>query len=60
MALDIRHILPDGEVEAHEATERRLLERAGMAELPLFPDAADAQNEAALMRAYDAWWQRGR
>jgi uncharacterized protein (DUF488 family) len=60
MSLDIRHILPDGEVEGHEVTERRLLERAGRAEMPLFADAADAQNEAALMRAYDAWWQRGR
>jgi uncharacterized protein (DUF488 family) len=60
MSLDIRHILPDGEVEGHEAIERRLLERAGRAEIPLFPDAADAQADAALERAYDAWWQRGR
>jgi uncharacterized protein (DUF488 family) len=59
MSLDIRHILPDGEVEEHAATERRLFERAGRAEMPLFADAADAQNDAALERAYDAWWQRG-
>ena len=60
MALDIRHILPDGEVEAQEATERRLLERAGRAELPLFQDAAEVQNEQALARAYDLWWERTR
>ena len=60
MALDIRHILPDGEVEAQEATERRLLERAGRAELPLFQDAAEVESEQALARAYDAWWKRAR
>jgi uncharacterized protein (DUF488 family) len=60
MALDIRHILPDGEVEAQQTTERRLLERAGRAELPLFQDAAEVQNEQALARAYDLWWERTR
>jgi uncharacterized protein (DUF488 family) len=60
MALDIRHILPDGEVEAQPATERRLLERAGLAEMPLFQNAAEAENEQALARAYDAWWRRAR
>ena len=45
MALDIRHILPDGEVEVQRATERRLLERAGRAELPLFQNAAATENE---------------
>jgi uncharacterized protein (DUF488 family) len=60
MALDIRHILPNGEVEAQQATERRLLERAGRAELPLFHDAAEPANEQALADAYDAWWKRAR
>jgi uncharacterized protein (DUF488 family) len=59
-APDIRHILPDGEVEAQQATERRLLERAGKAEIPLFQDAGKEQNEQALARAYDAWWRRAR
>jgi uncharacterized protein (DUF488 family) len=60
MALDIRHILPDGAVEAQQATERRLLERAGRAELPLFEVTAAAADEQALARAYDAWWRRAR
>ena len=60
MALDIRHILPDGEVEVQDATERRLVERAGRAELALFQDAAAAENEQALARAYDTWWERAR
>jgi uncharacterized protein (DUF488 family) len=59
MALDIRHILPDGEIEAQAATERRLLERAG-AELPLFQGKREASDRDALERAYDAWWQRAR
>jgi uncharacterized protein (DUF488 family) len=60
MAFDIRHILPDGEVEVQQATERRLLERAGRAELPLFEVTAAAADEQALARAYDAWWRRAR
>jgi uncharacterized protein (DUF488 family) len=60
IALDIRHILPDGEVEAQQATERRLLERAGEAEMPLFQPAEEGEDEQALARAYDAWWRRGR
>jgi uncharacterized protein (DUF488 family) len=60
MAVDIRHILPDGAVEAQQATERRLLERAGKAEMPLFHDTAEAEDEEALARAYDAWWRRAR
>jgi uncharacterized protein (DUF488 family) len=60
MALDIRHILPDGDVEEQQATERRLLERAGLAEMPLFQDAAEAANEQALADAYDGWWRRAR
>ena len=58
--LDVRHILPSGEVEEQQATERRLLERAGRAELPLFEDAGEAGSEQALARAYETWWQRGR
>jgi Protein of unknown function, DUF488 len=60
MALDIRHILPDGKVEEQQATERRLLERAGKAEMPLFHAAEGAENEEALARAYDTWWQKAR
>jgi uncharacterized protein (DUF488 family) len=39
MALDIRHILPDGELEAQIATKRRLLERLGARQLGLFDGA---------------------
>jgi uncharacterized protein (DUF488 family) len=60
MALDIRHILPDGEVQAQQATERRLLAQAGKTEVPLFQDAAEAADEQTLARAYDAWWRRAR
>ena len=54
----IRHILPDGRLEAHSATEQRLLERVGVDPLPLF-DGAPATNEDALERAYDRFWQYG-
>jgi uncharacterized protein (DUF488 family) len=60
MALDNRHILPDGEVEQHGTTERRLLGRPGKAELPLFQDVSGSEREQALTGAYDAWWQRAR
>ena len=56
LALDIRHILPSGDVETQAATAQRLLGRTVEAELPLFPDAA----QPALERAYDAWWRRAR
>jgi uncharacterized protein (DUF488 family) len=59
-ALDLRHILANGEVELQQATERRLLERTVKTTLPLFEHAAEAANEGALARAYDAWWQRAR
>jgi uncharacterized protein (DUF488 family) len=59
-ALDIRHILPDGATEGQEAAERRLLERAGEVELPLFQDVPGSEREEALTGAYDAWWQRAR
>ena len=51
---DIRHILPSGAVESQDATERRLLERAETAALPLF------ESDGALERAYDLWWQKAR
>jgi uncharacterized protein (DUF488 family) len=54
LAGPIHHILPNGAVEPQAATERRLLERAGPAELPLF------DGDDALARAYDRWWQQGR
>ena len=54
---DIRHVLPDGALETQAEVERRLLERAGPAALPLFRDGGEAD---ALERAYDAWWQRAR
>jgi hypothetical protein len=53
MVLDIRHILPNGEVEAQTATERRLLERSDKRQLGLF----DGPAREALERAYDSWWQ---
>jgi uncharacterized protein (DUF488 family) len=57
VAMDIRHILPDGGIEAQAATERRLLERAGAAALPLFESSSETADRRALERAYDAWWQ---
>jgi uncharacterized protein (DUF488 family) len=57
---DIRHILPDGALEAQAATERRLLARAGPEDLPLFQDLAQTAERRALERAYDAWWRRSR
>jgi uncharacterized protein (DUF488 family) len=60
MGLDIRHILPNGEVEAQAATERRLLARVGAEELPLFQGGGADPHREALERAYDAWWQRAR
>jgi uncharacterized protein (DUF488 family) len=50
----IHHILPDGSAEAQAATEQRLLERAGAAELPLFG------SDDALERVYDRWWREAR
>jgi uncharacterized protein (DUF488 family) len=55
--LDIRHILPDGELEGQAATERRLLERARSEDLPLFQELAQMAERRALERAYDSWWQ---
>jgi uncharacterized protein (DUF488 family) len=60
MALDIRHILPGGELESQAAAEERLVERAGAPGLPLFRDGAQPPSPEALERAYDAWWRRGR
>jgi uncharacterized protein (DUF488 family) len=48
----IGHILPDGALEAQEATERRLLERVGSSQGLLF-EPGDP-----LDRAYDDWWRR--
>lgn len=50
--LAIRHILADGTVEAHEATERRLAERMGTAPLPLMANDPDAWREG-VERAYE-------
>lgn len=58
LGLEIRHILPGGELETQEATERRLLQRAGVADLPLFADFRDAGRQQALDLAYDAWWHK--
>jgi uncharacterized protein (DUF488 family) len=57
LGLEIQHILPGGEVEMQAATERRLLERAGALDLPLFQDLPDDRNEPVLSRVYDKWWQ---
>lgn len=53
IALDVRHILPHGDVEVQQATERRLRERAARRQLGLFDDP----DQAALERAYDDWWR---
>jgi uncharacterized protein (DUF488 family) len=58
LALEIRHILPGGELEAQPGTERRLLERPGARELPLFQDLPEPGSEQDLARAYDAWWHK--
>jgi uncharacterized protein (DUF488 family) len=56
---EIAHILPDGRSEPQSGTERRLLERAGAAALPLFGKGEPTADDATLARAYDAvWWQR--
>lgn len=52
---EIRHILPDGRIEDHAITERRLIERAGLADLPLFDAAPD---DETVERAYERCWQR--
>jgi uncharacterized protein (DUF488 family) len=52
MALEIRHVLPNGETEGQEATERRLLERGAGRQLGLF----DHAEGVALERNYDCWW----
>lgn len=54
----IHHILPDGTIEDHGTTERRLLERAGADPLPLFEAVPVAENDA-LERAYDRAWPYG-
>jgi uncharacterized protein (DUF488 family) len=51
----IRHIRPDGSIEEHGSTERRLLERARLEPMPLFEEAGQA-DEDRLQRAYDACW----
>ena len=53
----IRHILPDGRIEEQAATERRLLERAGLRDLPLF-EGETTDDLQALERAYDLCWPR--
>lgn len=47
----IQHILPDGRVEDHAATERRLVERIENGQHRLFDDP----DRTALERAYDSW-----
>lgn len=53
----LRHVLPDGRLEDHTETERRLLAREGEGALPLFASQDDA---AALRRAYDTAWAQFR
>lgn len=55
---DIRHILPDGQIEDQASTERRLVERAGTGPAPLFEADGGAVDPAALERAYDLCWPR--
>jgi uncharacterized protein (DUF488 family) len=56
MVARISHILPGGELEAHEVTERRLLARAGASELPLLERVGPEVDEQALEAAYDRLW----
>jgi uncharacterized protein (DUF488 family) len=58
MAGPVRHIMPDGAIEEQAATERRLLERAGAATMPLFEEGGRATEEELLERAYDVCWSR--
>lgn len=58
MAGTISHILPDGRIEDHGATEQRLLARVGAEPLPLF-EAADPAGQDPLERAYDRFWPYG-
>ena len=46
--VEIRHILADGSLEAHEDTEKRLIKRAGLDQPELFPPPGDV-----IERAYD-------
>ena len=50
----IGHILADGALELQEATEQRLLARAGGPALPLFA------RDDPLAEVYDRWWQGAR
>jgi uncharacterized protein (DUF488 family) len=57
MALDIRHILPDGAIEAQAETECRLLARA---DAPLFAHGDPVAESGTLQREYDRWWDQNR
>lgn len=57
LGLDIRHILPSGEAEVQGVTERRLLERTGTPDLPLFEGLGQPGSGQALAHAYDSWWR---
>lgn len=54
----IRHIKPDGGLEEHAATERRVIERSRLAPIPLFDDVEGKIDEQLLERAYDLCWPR--
>jgi hypothetical protein len=51
--VSIRHILDDGSIELHEASERRLIKLVGVEQGDLFQDF-----RALLERAYDLQGQR--
>jgi hypothetical protein len=51
--MSIRHILDDGRIEPHEASERRLIKLVGLEQGDLFQDF-----RALLERAYDLQGQR--
>lgn len=55
---DIRHILPDGGIEEHATTERRLVERAGLKPAPLFEAATETFDPQVVERAYERCWPR--
>lgn len=56
--VEIRHLLADGATETHEATELRLLERAGLSNQPLLDHGAPP--DEVIAAAYDGRtnWRR--
>lgn len=56
--VEIRHLLADGSVEKHEATERRLLERAGFSSQPLLDQGGPSEDVLAAAYTGRMNWRR--